>query len=83
MGGIWDGLGPLLGALGRFFGVRNQPFFKHWSKMGSKRASGAIWGRFWRVLGGFREGFGRILDDFLVDFGSILGRFSYMLGNWF
>ncbi len=45
--------------------------------MGSKKTSGAIWGRFWRVLGRFWEGFGRILDDFLADFGTILGKFIY------
>ena len=67
LGGLWEGLGPLLGALGRFLAVlwafKNQLFFKHWSKIGSKRPSGsilAILEGFWEGFEGVREGFGRI-----------------------
>ena len=49
---------------GRFLGVLNQPFFKHRSKMGSKRPFGAILDRFWKVLGGFGVDFGRVWAGF-------------------
>ena len=64
LGGPWAPFGRDLGRSGRsfghlwalfsrFFGVLNQLFFTHRSKMGSKRPFGAILERFWRVLGGF------------------------------
>ena len=49
---------------GRFFGVLNQLFFKHRSKMGSKKPLGWILGRFWKVLGRFGEDFGKVLAGF-------------------
>ena len=51
----------------RFFGVLNQLFFTHRSKMGSKRPFGAILERFWRVL----RGLGWILGGFGQDFGRL------------
>ena len=65
LGRVWDSLGPLLGALGRFLDVQNQAFFKHWPEMGSKRLSGSILGR-------FGKGFGKVLREF----GKVLGRFE-------
>ena len=44
--------GQVWGSIGEWFGT-----VQHWSKMGSKRASGSI-------LDGFGEGFGRILGGF-------------------
>ncbi len=44
--------------LGRFFGVLNRLFFKHRSKMGSKKPFGSILDGFWQVFGGFWKGFG-------------------------
>ena len=48
LGRVSDGLGRLLGVLGRFWDVQKRAFVKHWSKMGSKRPFGSI-------LGGFGE----------------------------
>ena len=75
LGGSWAPFGKDLGRsgrsfghfwalFGRSFGVLNQPFFKHRSKMGSKRLFGAILDRFWRVLGGFGVDFGRVWAGF-------------------
>ena len=72
-GGSWAPFGRDLGrsgrsfghfwaVFGRSFGVLNQPFFKHRSKMGSKRPFGAILEGSGRVWGGFWEGLGRILE---------------------
>ena len=59
--------GHLLALFGRFVGALNQPFFKHRSKMGSKRPFGSILEGFWedsgRLWGGFGEGLGRIWED--------------------
>ena len=73
-GGSWAPFGRGLGRsgppfghfwtlFGRFFGVLNQPFFKHRSKMGSKRPFGSILAGFWedsgRIWGGFGQDLGR------------------------
>ena len=60
--------GHLLALFGRFVGALNQPFFKHRSKMGSKRPFGSILNRFSRVLGGFGEDFGKGWAGFLEIF---------------
>ena len=57
--------------MGRFLGVRNQAFLKHWSKISSKRPFGSILGGFGKDLGGFWEGLGRIFIDFWIDFVQI------------
>ena len=73
LGGPWAPFGRDLGRsgrsfghfwafFGRFFGVLNQLFFTHRSKMGSKRPFGAILEGSGRVWGGFWEGLGRILE---------------------
>ena len=56
--------GHFCGLFGRLLGVLNQPFFKHRSKIGSKRPFGANLDRFWRVLGGFGVDFGRVWARF-------------------
>ena len=60
--------GYFWGLLDRFFGVLNQAFFKHKSKMGSKRPFGSILGGSWRdldeVWGGFGSGLGRNFKGF-------------------
>ena len=74
-GGSWAPFGRGLGRsgpsfghfwalFGRSFGVLNPPFFKHRSKMGSKRPFGSILDRFWKVLGGFGKDFGRVWAGF-------------------
>ena len=79
LGGSWASFGKGLGRswassgrswppLGRFLDVQNPTFFKHGSKMGSKRPSGSI-------LGGFGEGFGRILEGFGKVWGGIWEHF--------
>ena len=60
----WGPFGHFWPPLGRFGGVRNQAFLKHWSKMGSNRAFGSTLGGSWRVWGGFWEGFGKVLGRF-------------------
>ena len=71
MGGVWEGpevsFGDFGAPFGRFLAVPNYAFFKHGSKMGSKRPFGSILDRFGGVLGGlwmdferFWEGSGRI-----------------------
>ena len=61
-------LGHFWALFGRYLGVLNQPFFKHRSKMESKRPFGSILEGFWedsgRLWGGFGEGLGRIWEDF-------------------
>ena len=69
-------LGLSCALLGRFLGVRNQASLMEWSKMGSKRPSGSILGRFWKDLGGFGED----LEEFWENLGSILEEFWK---NWF
>ena len=75
LGGSWAQFGMGLGRsgppfgrfwalLGRFWGVLNEAFFKHGSKMSSRRRSGSILNGFSRVLGEFWEGFGTDLGDF-------------------
>ena len=60
-------LGHFWALFGRYLGVLNQPFFKHRSKMESKRPFGSILEGFWedsgRLWGGFGEGLGRIWED--------------------
>ena len=64
VGTVWAVSGSLLGC---FFWVLNPIFFKHRSRIGSKRPFGSILVLFWVVLGGFwmdferfGEGFGKI-----------------------
>ena len=60
MGGSGASLGRSWAPLGRFLRVQNPVFFKHWSKIGSKRPFGLILGGFGEDLEGFREGLGRV-----------------------
>ena len=79
MGGVWEGLGRLLGALGRslavLLGVQKLTSLKHRSKIGSKRASAWIVGRFWegfeRISGGFGGVWGKIFFPFGDGFGKV------------
>ena len=70
-------LGHFWALFGRYLGVLNQPFFKHRSKMESKRPFGSILEGFWedsgRLWGGFGEGLGRIWEDFF-SFSANLGQ---------
>ena len=72
-------LGHFWALFGRYLGVLNQPFFKHRSKMESKRPFGSILEGFWedsgRLWGGFGEGLGRIWEDFF-SFSANLGHVS-------
>ncbi len=88
LGGSWASFGRGLGRSGpsfghfwalwgRFFGVLNRLFFKHRSKMGSKRPFGSILGRFSRALGRFWEDFRRVWKVF----GWILEGYGKDFGN--
>ena len=88
LGGSWASFGRDLGRswassgrswppLGRFLDIQSRAFFKHGPNMGSKRPSGSIWSRFWRVLGGFWEDFRRVWRVF----GSILEGCGKDFGN--
>ena len=68
MGPSGASLGRSWAFFGRFLGLRNEAFIKHWSKMVSKRPSGSI-------LEGFGEGSGRIWGGSWEDFGRVLGGF--------
>ena len=90
LGGSWALFGKGLGRFGpsfghlwapfdRFFGVLNRAFFKHGSKMGSKRPSETIWGGFWKVLEGFWVDFGKDLGGFGQDLEGVGGDFPAFL----
>ena len=72
-------LGHFWALFGRYLGVLNQPFFKHRSKMESKRPFGSILEGFWedsgRLWEGFGKGLGRIWEDFF-SFSANLGHVS-------
>ena len=72
LGSIWEGVGTVWAVFWALFGCSfdtlNPSFFKHRSRMGSKRPYGSILGRFWNVLKRFGEDFGRVW----IHFGSIL-----------
>jgi len=78
LGTSWALLGGSWGALGRFFGVQNRAFFKHGSKIGSKRPFGSI-------LEGFGEGLGRFWGGIWEDLGAfrqVMGEFWMHLGTF-
>ena len=75
LGGSWALFGNGLGRSGPSFGhfwmlfghfleVLNPLFFKHRTRMGSRRPFGSILGRFWKVLGRFGKDFGRVWAQF-------------------
>ena len=69
---------PLLGALGRLWATFWYSFFYEGSNIVPKRASSAIWVRFWKDLGGSGEHLYWISGEFGEDF----ARFSEDFG-WF
>ena len=68
-GRVWNGLGLLLGALGRFLAVFCTLKKKLFSSIGPRWAPKGLLDPSW-------EGFARIL----AGFGKVLGRISSMLG---
>ena len=68
MGGIWDDLGPLLGALGRFLAVFWAFEIKLFPRIGPRWGPRGLLERFWidlgRNLGRFWERFGRFGELF-------------------
>ena len=85
LGPSWASFGCFWPPLGRFLNVQNRTSFKHWPKMGSKRASGWILGRFGKVLGGFGEDLGRNLGEFgrfFAGCGHFLETFGKMWPCW-
>ena len=74
MGPSGASLGRSWAFFGRFLGLRNEAFIKHWSKMVSKRPSGSI-------LEGFGEGSGRIWGGSWEDFGQFGDGFWKDLGQ--
>ena len=63
--------------LGHFRSVQNLSFFKHGSKIDSKRLFGSILARFWEGLGSIWR---RIWEDFGA-FGQVGGRLGVWLGS--
>ena len=72
LGRVWDGLGPLLGALGRLLDASwalqshqyhdTSDFFRFLVDLGRDFGGfGKVWGRIWEDLGRFGEESGRIL----------------------
>ena len=70
LGRSWASSGRSWPPLGRFLDVQSQPFFKHGPKIGSKRPSGSIFGRFEKGFGRILGGFGRVWGEIREDFGS-------------
>ena len=73
MAGVWDGLGFLMGALGRLlpaFGMFNDESF---SSMRTRWALRGLLDRFGMDLGRDLKGFGKDLGRFGKKFGRILG----------
>ena len=68
MGRVWDGLGPLLGALGRLLAVFWAFKVELFSSMGPRWAPRGLLDRFWidlgRDLGGSWEDLGRSGEEF-------------------
>ena len=66
LGSIWEGVGMVWAAFWQLFDcfcyALNPSFFKHRSRMRSKRPFGSILDRFWGVLGGLWMDFGRFWE---------------------
>ena len=80
MGRVWDGLGPLLGALGRLLAVfwtfKVELFSSmspRWALRGLSWALRGLLDRFWVDLGRDLEPFWEDLGRFEQEFGKILG----------
>ena len=78
-GGGWDGLGPLLGALGRLLAAFWTFKFELFFSIGPRWAPRGLLDRFWvdfgRDSGGFWEDLGGFWKEFGMIFDSILERF--------
>ena len=68
MGGLWAGLGPLMGALGRLLAVFWTFKIKLFLSIGPRWVPRGLLDRFWvdlgRDLGGFGEDLGRFGEEF-------------------
>ena len=76
MGGVWDGLGPLMGALGRLLAVFWTFKDELFSSMRTRWALRGLLDRFGVDSGRDLEGFGGDLGRFGEEFGRILGLLS-------
>ena len=78
LGGVWDGLGPHLGALGRLLAVFLAFKVELFSSIGPRWAPKGLLDRIWvdlgRILGGFGKVWGGIWEDFWA-FEQRLGKF--------
>ena len=85
LGGSWDAFGRILRLswasfgcfwppLDRFWAIQDQASFRHWRKMGSKRASGGIWGPSGE---GFEADLGGFGGDLFPHLWMPLRRFDY------
>ena len=88
--GIWDALGRSWASswhswtpLGCFLDVQNPIFFRHWPKIGSKRASESILGRFGKGLGKIFGAFGMVWWRLSFIFGCLWEGLSKRLLKWF
>ena len=70
-GRVWGGLGPLLGALGRFLVVFWTFKIELFLSIGPNLAPKGLLDRFWVDFKGFGESFGRVLGGFGKEFGRI------------
>ena len=73
LGGVWEVLGPLLGALGGSLGALGSLLRVIGAKTSSKRPFGWILGCFGKVLGRFWEGLGTNLKGFGAACWALLG----------
>ena len=72
LGGVWDGLGRLLGTFGRFWTVFLVFYIDLFSSIGLRWGPRGLLDQFWVDFGRSWEGFGRILQGFWEGFGSFL-----------
>ena len=75
LGGVWDGLGCLLVALGRLWVVLGAFKIELFSRLGLRYAPRSLLDRFLVDFGGFWADLGWVLEEFREDFDEIYESF--------
>ena len=81
LGGVWASLGRSWGHLGRSLSVQNGAFYKHLTKIGSKKPFGSILDRLWRASRRVWREFGRVWRGFWSILECILRKSSGQRGR--
>ena len=85
LGKVWDGLGRLLGALGRLLAVFRALKIELFKALVQDGLQDAFWINFGKVLEGFGKGLGRDLGGFRgfwAGYGQILEAFGEIWPCW-